>query len=328
MRSTAAASASSCFGKMLRLVHSFSEHMHKPPVKFPISPFHFSTLFRNTPFSKNSCAPLSVNWNFRPDLCPKPLFWNFYHDHHLDSLPDADAKAEDRSPCNVKLLCSFGGKLIPRGNDGNLHYVGGQKRIFSVHRDTAFQEFYFKMEKTYGGPVRICYQLPGQNLNILVSVGTAEDLEHMMDEFDSLSKDCNHKSAKLRIFLFPPFDPEHRSAGLEHKASNVSRPSYIDATNEALAFDANTLIRHSKANTKQATITRNSNARGEAFINDALESQNFRIRSNVVGTRNVATQTEEDIERPHLHQQQQGDSTSLFSDQDPWKIFGFQLSNL
>ncbi|XP_020597147.1 uncharacterized protein LOC110036926 [Phalaenopsis equestris] len=324
MRSTAAASASSCFGKMLRLVDSFSEHVHKPPVKFPISPFHFSTLFRNTPNSKNSCAPLSVNWNFRPDPCPKPLFWNFYHDHHLDSLPDADTKAEDRSLCQVKLLCSFGGKL----NDGNLHYIGGQKRIIAVSRDTTFQEFYCKMEKTYGGPVRICYQLPSQNLDILVSVCNAEDLEHMMDEFGSLSKDSNHKSAKLRIFLFPPIDLEHCSIGLNHEASNVSRPSYIHPTNEALAFDANTRIRHSKANAKHAATKRNSDARDKILINNALENQNFRIRSNVVGTRNVATQTEEDIERPHLHQQQQGDSTSLFSDQDPWKIFGFQLSNL
>ncbi|XP_020597146.1 uncharacterized protein LOC110036925 [Phalaenopsis equestris] len=320
---------------MLRLVHSFSQHMHKPPVNFPISPFHFSSLFplfRNTPNSKNSCAPLSVNWNFRPDPCPKPLFWNFYHEQHLYNLPDADVKAEDPSSCNVvKLLCSFGGKLIPRGHDDrNLHYVGGQRKIIAVPHDITFQEFYCKMEKIYGGPVRICYQLPGQNLDILVSIHTAEDLEHMMDEFDSLSKNSNHKSAKLRIFLLPPFDPEPPSAtGLDNMASNVSRPSYIDTTNETLAFDTNTRKRLSKDNNKHAAATRNSNFRGEVVINDAWKNQNFRIRSNVVGTRNVATQTEEDIKRPHLHQQQQqGDSTSLFSDQDPWKIFGFQLSNL
>lgn len=43
------------------------------------------------------------------------------------------------SPRNkVKLLCSHGGKILPRTTDGHLKYVGGETRIVSFPRDINF----------------------------------------------------------------------------------------------------------------------------------------------------------------------------------------------
>lgn len=43
------------------------------------------------------------------------------------------------SPKNkIKLLCSHGGKILPRPADGHLKYVGGETRVISVPRDIKF----------------------------------------------------------------------------------------------------------------------------------------------------------------------------------------------
>lgn len=48
------------------------------------------------------------------------------------------------SPRNkVKLLCSHGGKILPRSADGHLKYVGGETRIVSFPRDINFSGTYY-----------------------------------------------------------------------------------------------------------------------------------------------------------------------------------------
>lgn len=43
------------------------------------------------------------------------------------------------SPKNrVKLLCSHGGKILPRPSDGVLKYVGGETRVVAFSRETKF----------------------------------------------------------------------------------------------------------------------------------------------------------------------------------------------
>lgn len=38
----------------------------------------------------------------------------------------------------LKLLCSYGGKIIPRQTDGKLRYYGGETRVLSVDRCISF----------------------------------------------------------------------------------------------------------------------------------------------------------------------------------------------
>lgn len=58
------------------------------------------------------------------------------------------------------------------------------------------------MADAYGAPVAIRYQLPDEDLDALVSVSSAEDLDNMMDEYDKLAEVSGDGSAKLRLFLF------------------------------------------------------------------------------------------------------------------------------
>lgn len=109
------------------------------------------------------------------------------------------AAVDDRK---VKLLCSYGGRIIPRAVDGALRYAGGETRIITLRRDSSISEVLRKVTETYGRPVLLRYQLPDEDLDSLVTVSTSEDLESMMEEYDKLTAD--RPNAKLRLFLFPP----------------------------------------------------------------------------------------------------------------------------
>ncbi|KAJ6731806.1 SERINE-THREONINE PROTEIN KINASE [Salix purpurea] len=99
----------------------------------------------------------------------------------------------------VKFLCSFGGKILPRPSDGMLRYAGGQTRIISVRRDVSINELQRKMMDTYQQPAVIKYQLPNEDLDALVSVSCADDLDNMMEEYEKLLERSSDGSAKLRL---------------------------------------------------------------------------------------------------------------------------------
>nr|GMD68037.1 uncharacterized protein LOC109157470 [Ipomoea batatas] len=44
------------------------------------------------------------------------------------------------SPTNIKFLCSYGGKILPRHPDGKLRYYGGETRVLSVQRSISFAD--------------------------------------------------------------------------------------------------------------------------------------------------------------------------------------------
>ncbi|XP_073296634.1 uncharacterized protein [Primulina huaijiensis] len=108
----------------------------------------------------------------------------------------------------VKFLCSFGGKILPRPSDGTLRYVGGQTRIFSIRRGASIGELVQKVIDICGQNAVIKYQLPGEELDALVSVSGPDDLENMMDEYEKLIERSSDGSSKLRIFLFSPSELE------------------------------------------------------------------------------------------------------------------------
>ncbi|OIW11684.1 hypothetical protein TanjilG_12203 [Lupinus angustifolius] len=112
----------------------------------------------------------------------------------------------------MKFLCSFGGRILPRPCDGKLRYVGGQTRILRIRKDISWQELMQKALLIYNQTHVVKYQLPGEDLDALVSVSSDEDLQNMMEE-------CNHLedregSQKLRMFLFSMSDLEDAQFGL------------------------------------------------------------------------------------------------------------------
>ncbi|XP_020582915.1 uncharacterized protein LOC110026358 [Phalaenopsis equestris] len=181
---------------------------------------------------------MDVNWNFYPEP-PLNKFLKSIRMPPTSTISLAQNARKYETSRKVKLLCSFGGKVIDSRQHENLHYVGGQTRIIVFRRDTVFQEFYSKMEDVYGGPVRICFQYPKQSLDTLISVNSVEDFENMMDEIDDLSKASSCGSAKLRVFLFPRFGLQKHSDRFKGAASNVCEPTYINKNDKVFASDAN-----------------------------------------------------------------------------------------
>ncbi|KAL0363750.1 UNVERIFIED_CONTAM: Serine/threonine-protein kinase CTR1 [Sesamum calycinum] len=112
----------------------------------------------------------------------------------------------------LKLLCSFGGKILPRPSDRKLRYVGGETRILRISKDISWDELKQKTSAIYNGPHSIKYQLPGEDLDALVSVSSDEDLQNMMEEYNVLD---DGGSQKLRMFLISNDDLDDSQLGLE-----------------------------------------------------------------------------------------------------------------
>lgn len=104
----------------------------------------------------------------------------------------------------VRLLCSYGGKIKSRPTDHQLSYVGGDTKIVAVDRAVRFSEIVAKLNSLSnadGGEISVKYQLPGEDLDSLVSLIDDDDVEHMMVEYDRMQR-ISAKPARLRIFVF------------------------------------------------------------------------------------------------------------------------------
>ncbi|KAJ4701512.1 Octicosapeptide/Phox/Bem1p domain-containing protein [Melia azedarach] len=129
----------------------------------------------------------------------------------------------------VKFMCSYGGKIQPRQHDNQLAYVGGDTKILAVERNIKFNAILAKLSALYGDE-NVCfkYQLPGEDLDALISVTNDEDLEHMMLEYDRLYR-ASTKPARLRLFLFP-LNPK-MSAVFSASDPKSERQWFVDALN-------------------------------------------------------------------------------------------------
>ncbi|XP_058089071.1 uncharacterized protein LOC131242807 [Magnolia sinica] len=139
------------------------------------------------------------------------------------------------SPKNrVKFLCSYGGKILPRPSDGQLKYVGGVTRVVAVPRDITFSELMKKVTGLLEGDLVLKYQLIPEELDTLVSVTCDEDLNHMLDEYNRLSKSSSHGGApRFRTFLFPS-TPITSSSIAGDSTTNPLEQRYVDAINGIL----------------------------------------------------------------------------------------------
>ncbi|KAF3772945.1 hypothetical protein EJ110_NYTH56516 [Nymphaea thermarum] len=134
----------------------------------------------------------------------------------------------------VKFICSFGGKIHPRPHDNQLAYIGGDTKIISIDRDAKFDDVVARLSAQWSTNVSFKYQLPDEDLDALISVTNDEDLEHLMMEYDRLSRGSASKPARLRLFLFPvdsaPTLPSAPSPGAESKPD---QKWFVDALNSA-----------------------------------------------------------------------------------------------
>lgn len=136
--------------------------------------------------------------------------------------------ASDSSSTKLKVLCSFGGRILPRPSDGKLRYAGGETRIIRMYRDISWKELWQKATAIYDETFAIKYQLPGEDLDALVSVSSDEDLLNMMEECNVLED--GEGSKKLRMFLFSLEDLEDAPFSLTN-AERDSEMKYVVAVN-------------------------------------------------------------------------------------------------
>lgn len=133
-----------------------------------------------------------------------------------------------QSNYKVKFMCSYGGKIHPRPHDNQLAYVGGETKILAVDRSIKFANLVSKLSAICDNS-EVCfkYQLPGEDLDALISVTNDDDLEHMMHEYDRLYR-ASSKPARLRLFLFTV---TNQTASFGPGDVKSDRDRFVDALN-------------------------------------------------------------------------------------------------
>lgn len=104
----------------------------------------------------------------------------------------------------LRVMCSYGGHIIPRPHDKTLCYVGGETRMVVMERMSSLSDLSSRLSRTllHGRQFQLKYQLPNEELDSLVSISTDEDLENMIDEYDRIASASSMKSLRIRLFLF------------------------------------------------------------------------------------------------------------------------------
>ncbi|KAK7278550.1 hypothetical protein RJT34_23580 [Clitoria ternatea] len=165
-------------------------------------------------FSEGNCCD---QINSGPNAPPTYII-DSPHSYH----PHGSLFSEGSVYKNIKFLCSFGGRILPRPNDGKLRYVGGETRIISIRKNITWEELMRKTSAICSLTHIIKYQLPGEDLDALISVCSDEDLHHMIEEYEELERAGG--SQRLRIFLIPSNEPESPSSN----EARVNQPSDAD----------------------------------------------------------------------------------------------------
>ncbi|XVE67553.1 hypothetical protein DITRI_Ditri08aG0170100 [Diplodiscus trichospermus] len=193
----------------------------------------------------------------------------------------ASSSASLSSSTKVKFLCSFGGKILPRPSDGKLRYVGGETRIIRLSRDISWQGLVQQTLAIYNQVHTIKYQLPGEDLDALVSVSCDEDLQNMMEE-------CNvpeeNGSQKPRIFLFSSSDMEDCQYGLG-SVEGDSELQYVVAVNGLdLGSRKNSIAAGAPENSLDELLGMNVVREADRTVTDAATASTTSFTANAPST--------------------------------------------
>ncbi|XP_047182906.1 uncharacterized protein LOC124849090 [Vigna umbellata] len=169
-----------------------------------------TTTLKNHPDSIESSSPRSRNAET----------WS---DENLPAVPGA----------KLRLMCSYGGHIMPRPHDKTLCYVGGDTRIVVVDRHSSLKDLCARLSRTilHGRPFTLKYQLPNEDLDNLITVTTDEDLDNMVEEYDRITAKGT-ASSRLRVFLF--FTKPEASVSMGSLLDDVkSETWFVDALNNS-----------------------------------------------------------------------------------------------
>ncbi|XP_010465911.1 PREDICTED: uncharacterized protein LOC104746190 isoform X3 [Camelina sativa] len=105
----------------------------------------------------------------------------------------------------LRLMCSFGGHIMPRPHDKSLTYSGGETRLVVVDRRASLSSLRSRLSSMLlnGRSFTLKYQLPSEDLDSLVTITTDEDLENMIEEYDRVTSSATVTATqRIRLFLF------------------------------------------------------------------------------------------------------------------------------
>ncbi|KAB5516625.1 hypothetical protein DKX38_027273 [Salix brachista] len=124
----------------------------------------------------------------------------------MDPQPPATAP-------KLRLMCSYGGHIIPNPHTKSLCYSGGDTRLITIptgttsatstnitSNDLTLSSLITHLSSTLKitAPITLKYQLPHHNLDSLISLASDEDVLIMLDEHEN-----NRTPSRLRLFVFP-----------------------------------------------------------------------------------------------------------------------------
>ncbi|PIN17669.1 hypothetical protein CDL12_09667 [Handroanthus impetiginosus] len=163
-------------------------------------------------------------------------------DIEFENSPPWEDSQGNQPPQNykVKFMCSYGGKIHPRPNDNQLSYIGGETKILAVDRNIKFSSLLSKLIALCDSDaISFKYQLPGEDLDALISVTNDDDLEHMMHEYDRLCR-VSPKPTRLRIFIFPSQNPSLTSStrSFDSDEGKTEKERFVEALNSAPIMSA------------------------------------------------------------------------------------------
>ncbi|KAI4318449.1 hypothetical protein MLD38_032150 [Melastoma candidum] len=161
------------------------------------------------------------------------------------SLRDVDPNPSDASSFDgsssahlpsykLKFMVSYGGKIQPRPHDNHLTYLGGETKLLSVDRHVSLPSLLSRLSSIspdIHSPVSsFKYQLPGEELDSLISVSSDDDLLHLFLEYDRLLRSSTtSKPPRMRLFLFPP--SSSASSGQQLDVQSPDCDQFIHALN-------------------------------------------------------------------------------------------------
>ncbi|KAJ4849655.1 hypothetical protein Tsubulata_009653 [Turnera subulata] len=170
---------------------SWIHHLSRPSPRLPPSPppSVAASLYRTNPpplfmdppplpplpTPSSAAASLHLNYPESVDSSPRSHTTNTFHEP-LPLVPGS----------KLRLMCSYGGHIIPRPHDKSLTYVGGETRMVVIDRHSSLLSLTSRLSRTLlnGRPFTLKYQLPNEELDSLISVTVDEDLENMIEEYD------------------------------------------------------------------------------------------------------------------------------------------------
>ncbi|KAJ8548263.1 hypothetical protein K7X08_030732 [Anisodus acutangulus] len=183
----------------------------------------------------------------------------------------------------LRLMCSYGGHIIPRPHDKTLCYVGGDTRIFVADRNTSLTELSSRLSKTLLAGKSFClkYQLQNEDLDSLISVTSDEDLENMIDEYDRIiTSSSSNKISRFRLFLFP--SNEIPPIGLiRDSSSTISEDCFVNVLNGGNNSSSSTNKVYSESSSVNCLLGLDHNDLVTNVVRDAqLEVKNVETTSS------------------------------------------------